>query len=74
VIRVSDVTEAWEAWQHARRALHTTMPWTPDWLRLRMAEQDLRAAYLALVDEEIDTATQVQAGPVRQRVETRGSR
>jgi hypothetical protein len=39
-----------------------------------MAEQDLRAAYLALVDEEIDAATHVQAGPVRQRVETRGSR
>jgi hypothetical protein len=39
-----------------------------------MAEQDLRAAYLALVDEEIDAATQVQAGPVRQRVETRGGR
>jgi len=51
---MSDDTDAWEAWQHARRALHTAMPWTADWLRLRIIEQDRRAAYFAILDATYD--------------------
>jgi hypothetical protein len=40
--------KAWEAWQHAKRALATTLPWTADWVRLRMEEKDCWATYLAL--------------------------
>jgi hypothetical protein len=46
---MSDGRDAWEAWQHARRAL-PAMPWTAEWLRLRLIEQDRRAAYFAILD------------------------
>ena len=49
---MSDATDAWEAWQHAKRALNTAMPWTADWLRLRIVEQDRRASYIALFDAD----------------------
>ncbi len=51
---MSEATDAWEAWQHARRALRTAMPWTAEWLRLRMIEQDRRAAYFAILDATPD--------------------
>lgn len=46
---------AYEAWHAAKRALDDAMPWTPDWLRLRMIEQELRTAYEALVTEGSDS-------------------
>ncbi|HSL75770.1 MAG TPA: hypothetical protein VK867_02420 [Candidatus Limnocylindrales bacterium] len=42
--------EALDAWLEAKGALEGSMPWTAEWLRLRMIEQDRRAAYLALMD------------------------
>ena len=52
---MSDAMDAWEAWQHAKRALHTALPWTPEWLRLRLVEQDLRSEWERLVlDDEAD--------------------
>ena len=48
--RVSALHDAVDAWLEAKQALERAMPWTAEWLRLRMLEQDRRAAYLALVD------------------------
>jgi hypothetical protein len=52
--RLADARDAWEVWQHSRRALHNVLPWTSDWLRLRMIEQDRRAAYFAILDATDD--------------------
>ena len=43
------LAEAVDAWREAKRALDEAMPWTADWLRLRMIEQDRRATYIALM-------------------------
>jgi hypothetical protein len=52
---MSDTTDACKAWQHAKRALQTAVPWTADWQRLRMIEEDRRAAFMASLDAEADT-------------------
>ena len=56
---MSEATDAWEMWQQAKRALQTAMPWTAEWLRLRMVEQDRRAAYFAILDK----ADEFSVGP-----------
>jgi hypothetical protein len=53
-----DRFEAYEAWHAAKRALDDAMPWTADWLRLRMIEQELRTAYEEHLTEESDTEQQ----------------
>jgi hypothetical protein len=50
---MSDAIDAWEAWQHVKRALHTVLPWTPEWLRLRLVEQELRSEWERLVLDEM---------------------
>jgi hypothetical protein len=47
--------EAYEAWHAAKRALDEAVPWTPDWLRLRMIEQELRSAFEESLDEQDET-------------------
>lgn len=46
-----DRLKAYEAWHATKRALDDAMPWTPDWLRLRMIEQELRTAYERVADQ-----------------------
>ena len=46
--------DAVDAWLEAKQALERAMPWTAEWLRLRMIEQDRRAAYIALMDRRVD--------------------
>ena len=59
---MSDSVDAWEAWAHTRRALRNTLPWTADWLRLRMVEQDRRASYIRLLREESSVGPDPLAG------------
>ena len=46
--------DAVDAWLEAKQALERAMPWTAEWLRLRMIEQDRLAAYIALMDRRVD--------------------
>jgi hypothetical protein len=48
---MSKLTEALEAWRAAERDLEEATPWTADWLRLRLVEEDRRLAYRAIADE-----------------------
>jgi len=50
-------SEAYAAWHDAKRAFDAALPWTTDWLRLRLVEQELRSEWerLALDDDLIDT-------------------
>ena len=49
-------SEAYAAWHDAKRALDAALPWTTEWLRLRLVEQELRSEWerLALDDILID--------------------
>ena len=55
--------DAVDAWIDAKRALERAMPWTADWLRLRMIEQDRRAAYLSLMDRRPDAEDELGTLP-----------
>ena len=48
---MSKLSEALEAWRAAERDLADATPWTADWLRVRMVEEDRRLAYQAIADE-----------------------
>jgi hypothetical protein len=50
-------SEAYTAWHDAKRALDGALPWTAEWLRLRLIEQELRSEWerLALDDEPADS-------------------
>ena len=41
--------DAVDAWLEAKQALERAMPWTAEWLRLRMIEGERRSEYLALM-------------------------
>jgi len=62
---MADKDEALEAWRRAVRDLDATTPWTAEWLRARMIEEDRRLAYLALVDDiyDHDSVDTVKARP-----------
>ena len=49
-------SEAYAAWHDAKRAFDAALPWTADWLRLRLVEQELRSEWerLALDDEFVE--------------------
>ena len=49
-------SEAYAAWHDAKRAFDAALPWTTDWLRLRLVEQELRSEWerIALDDDLID--------------------
>jgi len=47
-----DALEAYAVWHAAKRALDDTLPWTPDWLRLRLIEQELRSEWERLVTDD----------------------
>ena len=51
-------SEAYAAWYEAKRALDAALPWTAEWLRLRLVEQEMRSEYerLALDDDLGDVA------------------
>jgi hypothetical protein len=51
---MADKDEALEAWRRAVRDLDATTPWTAEWLRARMIEEDRRLAYLELADDIYD--------------------
>jgi hypothetical protein len=51
---MADKDEALEAWRRAVRDLDATTPWTAEWLRARMIEEDRRLAYLELADDIFD--------------------
>jgi hypothetical protein len=62
-----DKDEALDLWRRAVRDLDATTPWTAEWLRARMIEEDRRLAYLELVDDiydhdSVDTVT-ARPGP-----------
>ena len=57
--------DAVDAWLEAKQALERAMPWTAEWLRLRMIEQDRRAAYIALMDRSVDAGDEVRVEPSR---------
>jgi hypothetical protein len=64
---MADKDEALETWRRAVRDLDATTPWTAEWLRARMIEEDRRLAYLELADDiydhdSVDTVTARQ-GP-----------
>jgi hypothetical protein len=65
-----DRLDAYEAWYAAKRALDDAMPWTPDWLRLRMIEQELRTAYERVADEQETPGT--TGNHVRERTVAKG--
>ena len=46
--RARDVIEAREAWLASKRALARAMPWTAEWLRLRVDEHERARDYLRL--------------------------
>ena len=52
-----------DAWLEARQALERAMPWTAEWLRLRMLEQDRRPAYIALMDRSVDVGDETRVEP-----------
>jgi hypothetical protein len=56
---MSKVSEALEAWRAAVRDLEAATPWTADWLRARLVEDERRVAYQAIADdaERGDVAT-----------------
>jgi hypothetical protein len=43
---------ALEDWRAAKQALERATPWTADWQRLRLVEEERRLAYLALIDRQ----------------------
>jgi hypothetical protein len=47
---MSELTEALEEWRQAVRDLDATMPWTAQWLRARLIEEERRLAYHALAN------------------------
>jgi hypothetical protein len=51
---MADKDDALEAWRRAVRDLDATTPWTAEWLRARMIEEDRRLAYLELADDIYD--------------------
>ena len=55
--------DAVDAWLEAKQALERAMPWTAEWLRLRMIEQDRRAAYLALMDGKAGAGDEMGVQP-----------
>ena len=57
--------DAVDAWLDAKQALERAMPWTAEWLRLRMIEQDRRAAYRALMDENAGAGDEMPVDPSR---------
>jgi hypothetical protein len=59
------VAEAVDAWREAKHALDAAMPWTADWLRLRMIEQDRRAAYIALMAGTGNGGDEIRVEPSR---------
>jgi hypothetical protein len=48
---MSKLTEALEAWRAASRDLDGATPWTAEWLRARMVEEERRLAYRVIADE-----------------------
>jgi hypothetical protein len=48
-------SEAYAAWYHAKREFDAALPWTADWLRLRLVEHELRSEWerLALDDDAL---------------------
>jgi len=60
-----DKDKALEAWRRAVRDLDATTPWTAEWLRARMIEEDRRLAYLELADDiyDHDSVDSVTARP-----------
>jgi len=48
--------EAYAAWHDAKRAFDAALPWTAEWLRLRLIEQELRSDWerVALDDDLVD--------------------
>jgi hypothetical protein len=57
---MSNVREALEAWRAAIRDLEDATPWTADWLRARMVEEDRRLAYQTLA-EEVEPSSPIDA-------------
>lgn len=55
--------DAVDAWLEAKQALERAMPWTAEWLRLRMIEQDRRAAYIGLMDQRVDAGDEMRVEP-----------
>ncbi|MFL5687154.1 MAG: hypothetical protein ACJ77D_13990 [Chloroflexota bacterium] len=45
-----DLHDAVDDWLEAKRELDRALPWSAEWLRLRIIEQDRRTAYLALME------------------------
>lgn len=62
---VSTLHDAVDAWLEAKQALERAMPWTAEWLRLRMIEQDRRTAYIALMDRRVDAGDEMRVEPSR---------
>jgi hypothetical protein len=54
-------SEAYTAWHDAKRAFDAALPWTAEWLRLRLIEQELRSEWerLALDDEPVDARARI---------------
>ena len=55
--------DAVDAWLEAKQALERAMPWTAEWLRLRIIERDRRAAYIALIDGKSGAGDEVRVEP-----------
>jgi hypothetical protein len=62
---MSVLTEALEAWREAERYLASTTPWTADWIRARMVEEECRLIYQAIASRE--EAALEQADPAAPR-------
>jgi hypothetical protein len=52
VERQRPASRALEDWQAAKKALDQATPWTAEWQRLRLVEEERRLAYLALIDRQ----------------------
>ena len=47
-------SEAYAAWYDAQRAFDDALPWTAEWLRLRLIEQELRSEWERLALDEME--------------------
>ena len=47
-------SEAYAAWYDAKRAFDDALPWTAEWLRLRLIEQELRSEWERLALDEME--------------------
>jgi hypothetical protein len=58
-------SEAYAAWHDAKRALDAALPWTAEWLRLRLIEQEMRSEYERLALDDVAGERRAQDDPVR---------